>query len=251
MWSRIGTMNRRRFLLRAAGLLSVPPYRGWATPVAPEWFRLRLIDAHTGTTFDGAYRDANGPIARVMDELCVFLRDQHSGRMTGIDVGVIDFLANVMAATGQTSAVVLSAFRTPETNAMLARTTFGVAENSQHLYGRALDVRFATRLADAMAVARAMRRGGVGWYPHSGFIHLDTGPVRNWELDSDGLQDLLITARGTPLAPGAKGEMLVNGPGTLIIGGRKPPVILPGKVLASSGQRLGSHLLTKAQPAAQ
>jgi len=243
MWSRIGTMNRRRFLLRAAGLLSVPPYRGWATPVAPEWFRLRLIDAHTGTTFDGAYRDANGPIARVMDELCVFLRDQHSGRMTGIDVGVIDFLANVMAATGQTSAVVLSAFRTPETNAMLARTTFGVAENSQHLYGRALDVRFATRLADAMAVARAMRRGGVGWYPHSGFIHLDTGPVRNW--------DLLITARGTPLAPGAKGEMLVNGPGTLIIGGRKPPVILPGKVLASSGQRLGSHLLTKAQPAAQ
>ena len=215
------------------------------------WPRLRLIDARTGATFDGAYRDANGPIARVMDELCVFLRDQHSGRMTSIDVRVIDFLADVMAATGQMSAVVLSAFRTPETNAMLARTTFGVAENSQHLYGRALDVRFATRLADAMAVARAMRRGGVGWYPHSGFIHLDTGPVRNWELDSDGLQDLLITARGTPLAPGAKGEMLVNGPGTLIIGGRKPPVILPGKVLASSGQRLGSHLLTKAQPAAQ
>ena len=110
-----------------------------------------------------------------------------------IDVGVIDFLANVMAATGQTSAVVLSAFRTPETNAMLARTMFGVAENSQHLYGRALDVRFPTRLADAMVAARAMRRGGVGWYPHSGFIHLDSGPVRNWDLDSDGLQDLLVT----------------------------------------------------------
>ena len=248
MWSRIGTMNRRRFLLRAAGLLSAPPYRGWATPIAPKWFRLRLVDGHTGTTFDGSYRDDNGPIARVMDELSVFLRDQHSGRMTNIDVGVVDFLAQVMAATGQTSAIVLSAFRTPETNAMLARTTFGVAENSQHLYGRALDVRFASRLADAMAVARAMRRGGVGWYPHSGFIHLDTGPVRNWDLDSDGLQDLLITARGTPLAPSAKGEMLVNGPGTLIVGGRKPPVILPGKVLASSRQRVGlPHLLAKIQ----
>jgi uncharacterized protein YcbK (DUF882 family) len=245
-------MNRRRFLLRAAGLLSATPCRGWATPVASGWFRLRLIDAHTGATFDGAYRDDNGPIARVMDELCMFLRDQHSGRTTNIDVGVVDFLAQVMAATGQTSAIVLSAFRTPETNAMLARTTFGVAENSQHLVGRALDVRFASRLADAMAVARAMRRGGVGWYPHSGFIHLDTGPVRNWDLDSDGLQDLLITARGTPLAPSAKGEMLVNGPGTLIVGGRKPPVILPGKVLASSGQRVGlSRLSAKAQTAAQ
>src|SRR6516165_11155844 len=223
-------MNRRRFLLRAAGLLSAIPYRGWATPVASGWLRLRLIDAHTGATFDGAYRDANGPIARVMDELCVFLRDQHSGRMSGIDVGVIDFLANVMAATGQTSAVVLSAFRTRETNAMLARTTFGVAENSQHLYGRALDVRFPGRLADAMAAARAMRRGGVGWYPRSGFIHLDTGPVRNWDLDNDGLQDLLITARATLGGPAAKGEMLVNGPGTLIVGGHKPPVVLAGRV---------------------
>src|SRR6516165_10591818 len=204
-------MNRRRFLARAIGLASAPICDAYAVPAASGGFRLRLVDARTGTSFDGAYRDANGPIARVMDELCVFLRDQHSGRMTGIDVGVIDFLANVMAATGQTSAVVLSAFRTPETNAMLARTTFGVAENSQHLYGRALDVRFATRLADAMAVARAMRCGGVGWYPHSGFIHLDSGPVRNWDLENDGLQDLLIAARGSPLSPSSKGEMLVNG----------------------------------------
>jgi len=227
-------MNRRRFLLRSAALLGAPPYRAWATPVTSGSFRLRLIDAHTGATFDGIYRDANGPIARAIDELCVFLRDQHSGRMTSIDVDVVDFLANVMAATGQTSAVVLSAYRTPETNPMLARTTFGVAENSQHLYGRALDVRFATGLPDAVAAARAMRRGGVGWYPHSGFIHLDSGPVRNWDLDNDGLQDLLTAPRAASLGASAKGEMLVNGPGTLIVGGRKPPVILPGRVLSAS-----------------
>jgi uncharacterized protein YcbK (DUF882 family) len=71
---------------------------------------------------------------------------------------------------------------------MLARTTFGVAENSQHLYGRAIDVRFPERLADAVTAARALRRRGVGWYPHSGFIHLDTGPVRNWDLDEKELR---------------------------------------------------------------
>jgi uncharacterized protein YcbK (DUF882 family) len=242
-------MNRRRFLSHTIGLLSVPAYRAWAMPVASAWPRLRLIDAHTGATFDDAYRDANGPIARVMDELCAFLRDQHSGRMTRIDVGVIDFLVDVMVATGQTSAVVLSAFRTQETNAMLARTTFGVAENSQHLYGRALDVRFASNLPDAVAVARAMRRGGVGWYPRSGFIHLDTGPVRNWDLDERGLQDMLIAGRSTPGSPAVKGEMLVNGPGTLIIGGHKPPVVLAGR-LSPPRQRAGlSPLLGKTQSA--
>jgi uncharacterized protein YcbK (DUF882 family) len=228
-------MNRRRFLLRAAaGLAVTSPLAAPAMPVASAGFRLRLLDTLTGAVFDGVYRDADGPIARVMDELCVFLSDHYSGRMTHIDVGVIDFLADVMAATGQTSAVVLSAFRSRETNAMLARTTFGVAENSQHIYGRALDVRFAGRLADAMSVARAMRRGGVGWYPHSGFIHLDTGPVRNWDLDEDGLQDLLIARRSMPIAPTGKGEMLVNGPGTLILGRGKPPIVLAGRVLPPS-----------------
>jgi uncharacterized protein YcbK (DUF882 family) len=226
-------MNRRRFLAGAIGLASAPICGAHAVPAASGGFRLRLVDAHTGTSFDGVYRDAAGPIARVMDELCVFLRDQHSGRMTSIDVGVIDFLADVMAATGQTSAVVLSAFRTPETNAMLARTSFGVAENSQHLYGRALDVRFPARLADAVDAARAMRRGGVGWYPHSGFIHIDTGPVRNWDLDEEGLQDLLTVRRSTPAGPTQKGEMLVSGPGTLIVGRGRPPVVLPGRVLSA------------------
>src|SRR5207244_12044379 len=134
-------MHRRSFLSRADGLLSAP-YGAYATPVASGWFRLRLLDAHTGATFDGTYRDAMGPIARVMDELCVFLRDHHSGGMINIDVGVIDFLADVMAATGQTSAIVLSAFRSHETNAMLARTPFGLADNSQHIYSRHLDVPF-------------------------------------------------------------------------------------------------------------
>jgi uncharacterized protein YcbK (DUF882 family) len=168
------------------------PWAARAVPRPPALRRLKLVNAHTGETFDGAYRDDKGPITRVVQELCAFLRDFHCGAETAMDVGVIDFLADVLDAVGETKATILSAYRTPETNAMLARTTFGVAENSQHMYGRALDVRLDAKLAEAMGAARAMQRGGVGWYPHSGFIHIDTGPVRNWTLDEGGLGNLLL-----------------------------------------------------------
>jgi hypothetical protein len=127
-----------------------------------------------------------------MEELCIFLRDHHSGEQTQMDVGVIDFLADVLDAVGDTSATILSAYRTAETNAMLAHTTFGVAEHSQHILGRALDLRLDSKITVAMNAARAMQRGGVGWYPHSGFIHIDSGPVRNWTLDETGLDGLLV-----------------------------------------------------------
>jgi uncharacterized protein YcbK (DUF882 family) len=184
-------MDRRRFLLFCAGLAAWPSdVRAVSRPPAPR--RLRLVNSHTGETFEGNYRNDSGPIDRVMEELCIFLRDHHSGEKIRMDVGVIDFLADILDAIGETSATILSAYRTAETNAMLARTTFGVAEHSQHIYGRALDVSLGSKLGEAMNAARAMQRGGVGWYPHSGFIHIDTGPVRSWTLDETGLDHLLL-----------------------------------------------------------
>jgi uncharacterized protein YcbK (DUF882 family) len=79
-------------------------------------------NAHTGETFDGAYRDDQGPIEGVIGELCIFFRDHHSGQKTQMEVGVIDFLADVLDAVGETKATILSAYRSAETNAMLART---------------------------------------------------------------------------------------------------------------------------------
>ncbi len=187
----MAAMDRRLFLALEGGFL-VRPRRAGAWPAPPPLRRLRLFNAHTGETFDAPYRDALGPIAPAMEELSFLLRDHHSGARIAIDVAVIDFLAAVMEAVGATRATVLSAYRTRETNAMLARTTFGVADNSQHLYGRALDIRLEARLADAMQAARAMQRGGVGWYPRSGFFHLDSGPVRNWTLEGQGLDQLLF-----------------------------------------------------------
>jgi uncharacterized protein YcbK (DUF882 family) len=172
-----------------------------AWPAVAPLRRLRLLNAHTGESFDGPFRDDIGPIAVALAELSDFLRDHHSGEKTAIDVGVLDFLASIMDAVGTTRATILSAYRTPETNAMLARTHFGVAENSQHIYGRALDIRLDTRDEGAVQAARAMQRGGVGWYPHSGFFHIDTGPVRNWTLDERGLDSLLINRRKEVASP--------------------------------------------------
>jgi len=186
-------------LLLASGVALGLAGTAMAQPSVPR--RLELKNAHTGETFAGAYRDAEGPIPEALADLAQLLRDHHVGKTGPVDVATLDFLADVMAAVGQSRATVLSAYRTPETNAKLAHTRFGVAERSQHMYGRALDVTFDRGLTEAEYAARGMRRGGVGWYPQSHFIHLDSGPFRHWEMDGAGFGRLLARGpRGGPLS---------------------------------------------------
>ena len=210
-------MDRRLFLALAGASLAAPwPARAWPAPVPLR--RLNLVNVHTGETFDGPYRDDVGPIGVAMD------------------IGVVDFLASVMDAVGATHATVLSAYRTRETNAMLARTTFGVADNSQHIYGRALDIRLASRSEDAMQAARAMRRGGVGWYPRSGFFHIDTGPVRNWTLNGGGFDRLLLEFQKLI----GSGRLAIAPQGKLLVGRARQPLTVR--------QRLAlHHALAKAE----
>lgn len=219
-------MDRRLLLSIIAGAITLPAMAR-SEPAAPRAARLRLTNPHTGEKFDGPYRDDNGPIPSAMADLGVFLRDFHSGEIIAMDVGVLDFLSNVMTATDQSEAQILSAYRTRATNEMLARTTFGVAENSQHIFGRALDVHFGAKLAEAMHAARGMRRGGVGWYPRSGFIHIDSGPVRNWDLDDAGLGNLLFD--GKSIRFNDKGELVISlghGRGVpLMAHGGRPPTV--------------------------
>jgi uncharacterized protein YcbK (DUF882 family) len=234
-------MDRRLLLSIIAGTVTLPGMaRAALSPfMAPR--RLRLFNPHTGETFDGPYRDENGPISSAMSDLSAFLRDFHSGETIDIDIGVLDFLAAVMDATGADGATIFSAYRTRATNEMLARTTFGVAENSQHIFGRALDVHFGSKLAEAMQAARSMQRGGVGWYPQSGFIHIDTGPVRNWELDETGLGNLLFDGRHIQF--NANGELVISsGPG------RGVPLMARGYHMPTVRERLARlHQLARAE----
>jgi len=223
------------FLSLLSAALAIPN-AGRAALVPPAPRRLKLVHAHTGETFNGPYRDAAGPIAAAMEDLSVFLRDFHSGETIDYDVGILDFLAAVMDAVGADEATVLSAYRTRATNEMLARTSFGVADNSQHIYGRALDIYLPARLDVAMETARAMQRGGVGWYPQSHFIHLDTGPVRNWDLGGEGFERLLLEMRELI----ANGELDVSRDGVLTLGDAQKPL--------TANQRLALHrLVAKAE----
>src|SRR5271154_5564850 len=228
-------MDRRVFLSLLSAALAVPA-GGRAAPALLKQRRLKLLHAHTRETFSGPYRDDGGPIAAAMEDLSSFLRDFHSGETIDYDVGVIDFLASMLEAVGATEATVLSAYRTRATNAMLARTTFGVADNSQHIYGRAIDIYLPARLDVAMETARAMQNGGVGWYPDSHFIHLDSGPPRNWTLGGEGFERLLLEVRRLI----ASGELGVTDQGELRIGDEQKPL--------SVSQRLALHrLVAKAE----
>jgi uncharacterized protein YcbK (DUF882 family) len=206
---------RRRDLLLATGVCILLGRTAFALPTGGR--RLTLKNAHTGETFSGPYRDATGPLPSAVADLAVFLRDFHVDKTGPVDLGMLDFLADVMAATNQSGATVLSAYRTRETNERLKATTFGVAEQSQHIFGRAIDVTFDRDLRGAERAALVMKRGGVGWYPRSHFIHLDNGPTRSWELDGGNFDRLL--ARGAladgsathgPLGPPSPGHILTE-----------------------------------------
>jgi hypothetical protein len=106
---------------------------------------------------------------------------------------------------------------------MLAARIFGVAEKSKHLEGRAIDITLDRNLSPAAKIARKMARGGVGWYPDNHFIHLDSGPIRNWTIDD--------TVR-----------MAAHGKGTK--GGRVYDVFQPARI-ADSGKALPRPLSVK------
>ena len=125
---------------------------------------------------DGAYK------REALNKLNHFLRDSKTAEQTEMDPLVFDVLWHTMQQTGYSGTVeVLSAFRSPETNAWLASVSRGVARDSQHMNGNAMDIRFpGVPVFKIRQAARSLQMGGVGFYPRSGFVHLDTGPIRYW-----------------------------------------------------------------------
>jgi uncharacterized protein YcbK (DUF882 family) len=150
---------------------------------ATAWAReLAFRHTHTGEslsllcTSGGAFDTAG------LDRVDHFLRDFRTGELHRIDPGLLDFLGDLHRETGSNGVFeVISGYRSPATNAMLRGKSSDVAKKSLHMQGRAIDVRLTdVATADLRDAAIRLKRGGVGYYPKSDFVHLDTGRFRTW-----------------------------------------------------------------------
>jgi uncharacterized protein YcbK (DUF882 family) len=150
-------------------------------------YRLRLYQLHTGESLDVVYRIGNEYVPSAVEKLNHLLRDYRTDTVTHYDLREFDLLHTIMARLGRSNDVIdiVCGYRTPETNTFLRHGTAesGVAEHSQHMESKAIDIRVpgisTARLRDA---ALALDAGGVGYYPVSHFVHVDVGPVRTWSF---------------------------------------------------------------------
>jgi uncharacterized protein YcbK (DUF882 family) len=146
--------------------------------------RLALTNPHSGERYDACYF-ANGRYrADGLAELNHAMRDWRTGATRHMDPALLDLLVRVrdrLDVSPQNHVRLVSGYRSPKTNGALHTRSHGVASNSQHMLGKATDIAIPgvplIRLRDA---ALSMRGGGVGYYPHDGFVHIDTGAVRHW-----------------------------------------------------------------------
>ena len=148
-------------------------------------YALHLYQLHTGESLDVVYRVGDTYIPEALDKLNHFLRDYRTDTVKTYDPKEFDVLHALMAKLRRPNGVIdiVCGYRTPETNNFLRTRAAhtGVAEHSQHMAAKAIDIRVpgvsTVRLRNA---ALSLHEGGVGYYPTSKFVHVDIGPVRQW-----------------------------------------------------------------------
>jgi uncharacterized protein YcbK (DUF882 family) len=177
-------MGRRRFLAAAGGLCGTLASVA-AAPALAAGRGVRCVSfvhTHTGESLRAAYFQDNGYQAQCLAQVDYLLRDFRTGDVHRIDPALLDVLFDLQTMADRDGPFeVISGYRSPATNAMLHRSSDGVAQHSMHLEGRAIDVRLSGFSTSKLAsYARSLRRGGVGFYARSDFVHVDTGRVRVW-----------------------------------------------------------------------
>jgi uncharacterized protein YcbK (DUF882 family) len=144
---------------------------------------LQLYNTHTGERIRIVYRRGDQYVADALAKLDYFLRDHRTGDVRHFDPRLYDILSDLTASVGQPGAeiAIVCGYRTPSTNETLRAHTTGVAKNSLHIQAEAIDLRVpGVDTLKLRKAALALQRGGVGYYPHSDFIHVDVGRVRQW-----------------------------------------------------------------------
>jgi uncharacterized protein YcbK (DUF882 family) len=180
-------LSRRQFLAAlAATFPAAVPVRTEAfgvpghLPAGPR--ALRFAHTHTGEHLSIEYFGAEGYRPDALATINHLLRDFRTGEVHDIDAGLLDLLYRLTRLTESDRPFeVISGYRSPVTNQRLRQRSEGVAAGSLHMKGMAIDIRLAdVPLASLRKAALSIGGGGVGYYPASNFVHVDTGRVRFW-----------------------------------------------------------------------
>lgn len=181
-----GSMERGSF---GAGAVAESAAEGESTGTATSGQRyfLRLHHTHTDEDIDIVYRIGNTYLPEAMDKLNYFLRDHRTQDVADYDPTEFDLLHTLMAKLRRPNGVIdiVCGYRTPESNEYLRMrsSVTGVAEHSQHMLSKAIDIQVPGVATLAIRnAALAIGAGGVGYYPTSHFVHVDVGPVREWQF---------------------------------------------------------------------
>jgi uncharacterized protein YcbK (DUF882 family) len=182
----MNTISRRGILSAFAATMIV------AAPTASNAFgilrgagdirRIRMYSGRTGESIDTVYWIEGNYIPEAVKEINHFMRDWRNNKVINYDVRNIDIAAAAHNLMGVNEPyMMLSGYRSPETNNMLRARSSGVAKNSLHMQGQAADLRLKSRsVAQMYKAATTCNAGGVGKYNRSNFVHMDCGPVRHW-----------------------------------------------------------------------
>ena len=143
---------------------------------------LSFFHTHTHETLEVTYSVGGEYVESALEEINDFLADFRTGDEIIIDPRLLDLIYDVRASLNSNGTYeVISAYRSPKTNEKLRSKSSGVAKKSQHLLGKAIDVRLRNvDSRDLRDAALKIKRGGVGYYAKSDFVHMDTGRVRRW-----------------------------------------------------------------------
>ena len=183
--------NRRQFLGGLAAFAGVGAFSDSAFASIPQIQQLGKVkparflafdNLHTGEKIKVTYWEKGSYIKGALAEINYILRDHRNGEETKIDKALLDKLFVLHNKLGSQAAFqVISAYRSPASNAAMHANSSQVAKKSMHLQGKAIDIRLKdASLVNIRKAALAMRSGGVGYYPSSEFVHIDTGQVRQW-----------------------------------------------------------------------
>ncbi len=179
-------LNRRDFLKLgsvafAAAFVPSSSFSALTRPVQPDKSVL-IYNVHTGESLKTVYWSEGEYHPDALDDINYILRDFRTDKIQTIDMHLLDYLNDIRIRLGTRQYFhVVSGYRSPETNELLRRNRKGVAKNSMHLYGKAVDFRVPKRdLGLVRKAALGLQYGGVGFYPYSDFVHVDVGRRRSW-----------------------------------------------------------------------